>query len=197
MAATAFAQETITLQVAVKHPVLLPGQAQTVTVSAFFEPGMWQPAIWDTNGGTGQSGFVRGFAEAFLDLRNRGNAQTGVFSDFNVNLSPFGSPGTVKPSGEVEGIFAFQFEPADESNPIWLWRATWTPTDYTPRTVSLETAARNRPQMFIWIPGISSYPYDAWDPITSEVSFDVVPAPGLPATLLMLGASIARRPGRR
>ena len=171
------AQETVRLEIAYEHNVLTPGQAQTISVFAHFEPGLGATVPWNTPPGTGQMGHVVAFAEAKFHLMNLGNAESGLFSNLALNPLLFGSIGATSSGGSVLGVHAYQWENLSTlANPILLWQATWTPTDYSARTVSLETSATSNPFIFLDI-GLSSLAADEWTPLNVQRSFQIIPSP--------------------
>lgn len=183
-------QETVTFDVRFEHAVLAPGQVQTISVWALFEPGVGTQVPWNTLGGTGQLGFVEGFASAWFDLRDVDGLDTGQWSGLQIAHPLFGLPGTPQPDGSVTGILAFQFiGPTSQANPIQLWSAHWTPLGYQPRVVSVSTVATMEPEVFLDILN-GLVVRDAWEPIHPDSSFTVIPAP---ATLLPLGAWLLMR----
>lgn len=195
-APAALAQETVTFSFEFDHAVLQPGQSQGVRVFAHFEPGVGAYVPWNTNGGTGQLGQVRGFASAEFDILNQLNANTGTYSNMFINPLLFGWPGAVQPSGSVAGIDAFQFVGImTQANPILLWAATWTPTFYDPRTVTLATQCTALPAIALDIGSTFPEP-DNWTPIDGEGSFHVVPAPGAAALMGLAGFFLRHRPRR-
>ena len=130
-------------------------------------------------------------------------ASDGLFSNAQVHLPTFGAvppsrstPGTVV-GNTVNGVFVGQVWGflsywANTQNPILAWSADWTTTDFTPRHVSLETAATTTFMIgdrFTLEPLVQLYP-QAFTPGTGVIR--VVPSPAS-ATLLVLGAVMLRR----
>jgi hypothetical protein len=191
LATSARGQKTVTLRIEYEHAVLQPGQSQTVRVWAFYEPGYGSLVPWTTPPGSGQLGFVSGLNDASLSVLSIANGETGAYSNLQINLHPLGSVGTPV-AGGVQGIFVGQFEPILVSNPIWIWSATWTPFDYSPRSVTLATQATKPVGMFLQI-GLGFPSRDEWMPIDTERSFQVVPAPGIIPLLAVVGLLAVRR----
>ncbi len=187
----AHAQETITFSIQYSSPVLTPGQSQTISVWATFAPGIGQPAVWNTNGGTGQVLPVAGFQGANFHLLNMNNGHTGTFSNLAVAPPLFGSAGTAIVGGHIFDASAGQIQPGSAANPIKLWSAQWTPVNYLPREVTFNTWPSFPPGVWLEI-GVGTGALDWWTPISISSSFQVIPAPsGL--TVLALGALITRR----
>ena len=121
------------------------------------------------------------------------NAQTYLWG-------PGFTPGTVMGSG-VGGVFVGQIWGfagfvANPQNPILAWSADWTTTDFTPRTVSLDT--RNTTTFEIGTNGghvltlnlLELYP-QGFTPGMGVIR--VVPSPVSATPLLVLGAVMLRR----
>ncbi|MFG0283973.1 MAG: hypothetical protein ACF8R7_06080, partial [Phycisphaerales bacterium JB039] len=80
---------------------------------------------------------------------------------------------------------------ADPSNPIEIWRATFTVTDFTPRTISLTTETGQ----FALYPRIPETPQPRdWHEALHEIR--VIPAPGALGVLGLGGACAVRRRAR-
>ena len=188
--AVAAGQEEVYFDIEYEHAVLQPGQAQTITVSASFAPPLGGHAIWDTHGGTGQVGQVIALNDAYFNLLNVFNAHTGVYSNPATNMSIYSFPG-IPSGGGVSMISVGQFDSIEIGNPVWLWRATWTPIDYNPRVVTLRTEAIVPIDIFLYV-GLAFEVPDAWTTFDDEASFQIVPAPGVTVTLLA-GALLAAR----
>ena len=128
-------------------------------------------------------------------------AADGEFSNAQTYLSgPGFTPGTVMGSG-VGGVFVGQIWGfagfvANPQNPILAWSADWTTTDFTPRTVSLDT--RNTTTFEIGTNGghvltlnlLELYP-QGFTPGMGVIR--VVPSPVSATPLLVLGAVMLRR----
>ena len=110
--------------------------------------------------------------------------------------------GTSTAGGGVTMIGAQQFNVvgcnASTWNPIQIWESSWTTTDFTPRSVELQSA--DTPEFMVFrvyknhqssIPDVTLYP-DQF--IHGATSFQVVPAPWIPAFALAFGfTGLARR----
>ncbi len=195
----AHSQETVTLTIEYASAVLTPGQSQTIKVWALMEPGIGQPAVWNTLGGTGQVFTVALFNAAGFNFASANNGQSGVFT--NLTLNPFlvwppaTSPGTPDGNGNVNGIVGAQFwNTGSGANPILIWSAVWTPANYDPRVVEFNTVQTILP--LVWLdPGLHPV-QDEWTPVSIPNSFQVVPVPSA-MTALALGAIFAVRRRRR
>ncbi len=128
-------------------------------------------------------------------------AGDGEFSNTRMYLSAGGfTPGTPMGSS-VSGVFVGQVwgflgTVANPQNPILAWSVDWTTTDFTPRTVSLDT--RNTTTFEIGTNGghaltlnlLELYP-QGFTPATGVIR--VVPSPASATALLVLGAPMLRR----
>jgi hypothetical protein len=104
---------------------------------------------------------------------------------------PGTTPGTVV-GPDVLGVIVGQlhFPPggiyADPSNPIAVWRATFTVSDFTPRTISIETDT-------IQFALYGGDPPPRLRPTEAAIEIQVIPAPGLAAMALGAGMVAGRR----
>ncbi len=195
------AQETVTFTIEYSSAVLTPGQSQNIEVWALMEPGIGQPAVWNTLGGSGLMGEVLGFSAAWFNFVNVNHGQSGTFSNLALNSflvnPPATSAGTPDGNGHVTGIFGFQWlgptGGGTVANPILLWSAVWTPANYDPRLVEFTTVQTIPPHIWLLV-GLGEVE-DQWAPITIPNSFQVVPAPSA-LSALALAALIGMRRGR-
>ncbi len=199
--APAAAQETVTFDIRFSEPVLTPGEAQRIEVWAILDPGVGSPAVWNTNGGVGQAGIVRGIADAQFALVNLSNGATGVFSQLTVNPQLallLSIPGMPDGRGNVPGITLLQTPLLgflNMSNPVLLWSCEWTPTDYLPRTVEFTTGVEAGPDVYLDLfPYNSPWAYaDTWSALSRNASFQVIPAPGAALQLALGVLALSRR----
>ena len=129
-------------------------------------------------------------------------ASDGLFSNPQVNLPTFGAanpgstPGTALGSS-VNGVFVGQLFGflgffANTDNPILAWSAEWTATDFTPRSVDLNTLNTSD----FWVASISNgaqtqlYP-QGFTPGAGMI--EVVPSPASAMPLVVVGAMLLRR----
>lgn len=118
-------QITVSNQITAEQPIC------TVDVWAVYEPGL--------------------FAFAGAEFELHATPDPGGFSMSNNLLEGPGTKnGKIPPSGDsVLSVLAGQIkqlplEPhLDFGNPIHIWRGKWTTTDFTPRTIELQTATLN------------------------------------------------------
>ncbi len=157
--------------------VVSPGQPST-TVEVY--------ADWDSD-------LFYAFAAAEWALRGDG---TGDFSGPTLAFSDPGQDAGTPMTGDVMDIVTgqLQFPPggifADTSDPILIWSATWSTTDFTARTVDLSTETA-RYSLYLDDTGLSS-------DVTSTVieglgRIEVIPAPASLALLGLGGLVAARR----
>ncbi|HZW09353.1 MAG TPA: hypothetical protein VFF69_05560 [Phycisphaerales bacterium] len=88
---------------------------------------------------------IVGIAGTIYDIVGVENWTTGTLTNWSRNLYPFLDEWLPDENNEFHWLEAFQLPPAfnpdfDASRPIWLYRMTWVPDDYTPRTVSVTDA---------------------------------------------------------
>ena len=164
---------TITLDLRISDPVLEPGESQHVEVWALLDP---SPPGWYWIPSKGEECEVYSLGQARLGVINLGNAETGVWSDLKANPMIFATyPGDVRANGSVENIFALQWDQAPiKGAPMFVWSATWTPDDSTPRLVRLQTSPTKPNTQWAMIHcKYGTYQYDAWTPIRTTVEFRV------------------------
>jgi MYXO-CTERM domain-containing protein len=135
-----------------------------------------------------------GYAGSIFDILGTGNWDTGSVDSFaNLVDSLATGPGDLQGNNDITGIESFQLPPFfnpsfNAANPVAIYAITWTPNDYSNRTVSLTSANHANFSVYTDTFG-TSVEY------TGDVrggSFQVVPAPASLA-LLGLGGLVARR----
>lgn len=202
LAGAACAQETVTFDIRFSDPILTPGETQQIEVWAILAPGIGGSATWNTNGGIGQAGIVKGIGGARFDLSSVSNGQTGFFTELALNpsLALFYPPSLGTPDGEgnvvgIEFVQSPYFGQLLMSSPVLLWSCTWTPSGYSPRKVDFTTHQGADPFVYLELfPYNGSWGYpDTWTPLTPSASFQVVPAPGAGALLGLGFIPLARR----
>ena len=166
------ADNSIRLEIRLSDAVLSPGEVQNIEVWAYTDPkfghSFFHPIYgWETS---------NGFGATFFDFTNRVNGETGEFVDILTSSNELAifDPG-VSQGGGVFGIIAVGHPCVFGPNPndLLVWSATWTPEDYSARTVAFETAT--------WKSAIATlhdFCYLPWPSEDSCASFKVVPAPG-------------------
>ena len=175
--AAAASAQTITYSWTVSDTELSPGESAVLTLWATMDP---MPAV--------------GFAGSIYDIMGGANWDTGTISGAtNLVDSLATGPGTFEANNDITGIEAFQLPPFfnpsyDASNPIALYELTWTPNDYTARTVDVGDANHQNNDVYVDTFGTSV----SYDGVTGSARFNVVPAPASMA-LLGLGGLVARR----
>ncbi|MDQ7014256.1 MAG: PEP-CTERM sorting domain-containing protein [Planctomycetota bacterium] len=133
-----------------------------------------------------------GFAGSIYDILGTGNFDTGTVDVYDNLLDGLTDDGTLVAGNDITGVESFQLPPAFNGdfiadNPIELYNITWTPNDYSGRTVSGGT---NHINFDVYTDSFgTSVPYTG---DVSGFSFDVVPAPASVA-LLGLGGLVAVR----
>jgi len=156
--------------------IIEPGESALLTLSAAMDPG------------------AVGFAGSIYDITGVAFWDTGTVDSYeNLVDSLSTGPGTLMGNNDIQGIEAFQlppfFNPAfDASNPIAIYAITWTPSDYTARTVEVADANHLNNDVYTDDFGSST----GYQGIAGAARFNVVPAPASLA-LLGLGGLVARR----
>ena len=155
-----------------------PGESAMLTLSASMDPD--------------QSGTDGGFAGSIYEILGGTNWDTGVVAVHDNLLDALTDDGTLV-GNDVTGIESFQlplfFNPFfDASNPIDIYKITWTPNDYTARSVDVSDANHQNNDVYTDNFG-TSIPYTA---VINGANFQVVPAPASMA-LLGLGGFVATR----
>ncbi len=131
--------------VASPNSVLDPGEGARIHVSVEIAPGIGAPATYTAPPAPG-IGTIAGLGSIFFDLVQT-NAQGGTWSVL-ARPSPWtlGGAGTGNADGSLSAAQAAQFvvpnNAATSTNPVAnIWRGTWTPASYTPRTVRFLAAS--------------------------------------------------------
>ncbi len=154
--------------------IIEPGESALLSMWASMDPG------------------ATGFAGSIYDIMGTGNFDTGTVDVFDNLLDALTDDGTLGAGNNITGVESFQLPPAFNGdfiadNPIQLYNITWTPNDYSNRTVSGGTTHINF--------DVYTDDFGTSVPYTGDVSgfrFDVVPAPASVA-LLGLGGLVAVR----
>ncbi len=155
--------------------VIEPGESALLTMSGTMDPG------------------ATGFAGSIFDIIGVSNWDTGTVDAYENMLDALTGPGNLQGNNDITGIEAFQLPPLfnpqfDASNPITLYKITWTPSDYSARTVDVVDGNHLNNDVYTDTFG-TSVPYQG---VTGRASFQVVPAPASMA-LLGLGGLVAGR----
>ena len=158
--------------------VIEPGESAMLTLSAAMDPD--------------QSGTDGGFAGSIYEILGGTNWDTGTLAAHNNLLNALTDDGTLV-GNDITNIESFQlplfFNPFfDASNPIDIYKITWTPNDYSARSVDVSDANHQNNDVYTDNFG-TSIPYTA---VVNGASFQVVPAPASMA-LLGLGGLVATR----
>ncbi len=138
------------------------------------------------------------FAAAWFDAA-ASDDPFGEFSDPYSVLHTLGTfNGEIQPGGDlithiIPGQVQFPVGEfvSDTSNPILIWRATWSTTDFSPRTINLHTITK-RFSLYLDYDGNNE---DFYGPGFEEAvgTIKVVPAPAAWAALLVMGVGVRRR----
>lgn len=192
--------------------VIEPGENALVSLHLSFRPEVGGSAIWNSNGGNGQIGTVAGLELVVCQMPAIANLNTGVWvgvayaPGFNLNVSPAIGPGNGLDFIEF-GQFPLTGGPAPSPrNDDWFFRATWRPTDYTPRVVSFgfEMYAPPPASPLILLDvgetspgGAIIYRPDTWGYNNPRGMFTVVPSPAAWLLLTIACGSRARRTRRK
>ena len=158
--------------------IIEPGESAMLTLSALMDPD--------------QSANDGGFAGSIYEILGGTNWDTGVVAVHDNLLDALTDDGTLV-GNDITNIESFQlplfFNPFfDASNPIDIYKITWTPNDYSSRTVEVSDANHQNNDVYTDNFG-TSIPYQA---VVNGASFRVVPAPASLA-LLGLGGLVANR----
>jgi hypothetical protein len=180
LAAAASAQGTLTYSWSVSDTgngdgKIEPGESALLTMTGTMDPG------------------ATGFAGSIFDIVGVSNWDTGTVDVYENHLDALTGPGDLQGNNDILTIEAFQLPPLfnpdfDASNPITLYSITWTPADYTARTVTVGDTNHLNNDVYTDDFG-TSVPYDG---VAGQATFDVVPAPASLA-LLGLGGLVAGR----
>ncbi|MDQ7014257.1 MAG: PEP-CTERM sorting domain-containing protein [Planctomycetota bacterium] len=155
--------------------IIEPGESALLTMIATMDPG------------------ATGFAGSIYDIIGGMNWDTGSVDSYVNSLKDLTDDGTLQANGDITTIESFQLPPAFNGNfisdnPIELYNITWTPNDYSARTVEVGDANHLNNDVYTDDFG-TSIPYAGVD---GTASFSVVPAPASMA-LLGLGGLVATR----
>ena len=180
IAAAAAAQNTLTYSWSVgdtgdNDGVIEPGEAALLVLRGTMAPS------------------ATGFAGSIYEILGGANWTTGTVSSFTNHLKALTDDGDLQGNGDIKNIESFQLPPLfnpqfDASNPIKLYSITWTPANYTARSVSVSDANHQNNDVYVDTFG-SSVPYTG---IAGSATFNVVPTPASLA-LLGLGGLVAGR----
>ena len=134
-----------------------------------------------------------GFAGSIYDIIGGANWDTGSVDSYVNRLNELTDDGALQANGDILLIESFQLPSAFNGNyvsdnPIELYYITWTPADYTARTVSVGDANHLNNSVYTDSFGTSV----EYSGVAGSTSFDVVPAPASMA-LLGLGGLVAGR----
>jgi hypothetical protein len=134
-----------------------------------------------------------GFAGSIYEIIGQSNWDTGTVDSFENMLDDLTGPGVLQGNNDITAIESFQLPPLfnpnfDASNPITLYQITWTPSDFTARTVSV--GDRNHLNNDVYTDDFGSSV--AYTGVEGTATFEVVPAPASIA-LMGLGALVAGR----
>lgn len=182
IAAAASAQGTMTMDWTVSDTgngdgIIEPGESALLALSATMNP---MPQV--------------GYGGSIFDIIGTSNWNTGTVDSYlNLIDSLATGPGTLGGNNDITAIESFQLPPFfnpnyNSSNPITIYTITWTPSDYTGRTVSLTSANHANFSVYVDTFGGNA----EYSGVVNGARFDVVPAPASLA-LLGLGALVARR----
>jgi len=155
--------------------IIEPGESALLTMSARMDPA------------------AAGFAGSIYDIIGGANWDTGSVDSYVNRLNELTDNGALQANGDILLIESFQLPSAFNGNfvsdnPIELYYITWTPADYSARTVSVGDA--NHLNNSVYTDGFgTSVEYSG---VAGSASFDVVPAPASMA-LLGLGGLVAGR----
>ncbi|HZW11328.1 MAG TPA: hypothetical protein VFF69_15600 [Phycisphaerales bacterium] len=136
-----------------------------------------------------------GIAGSIYDIRGIENWDTGEITSYSHLLSAFGEV-SIQSNNDIVFIESFQLPPAfnrnfDASNPVELFRITWTASDFSARTVELGDANHLNNDVYTDEFG-SSVPYEG---VPGVAEFTIaIPGPG---GLLLLGLGALGRRVRR
>lgn len=151
----------------------------TVEVWAHFDPGYYAfaGAQWDVTA----SADVGGFSDAFSILNTYGTSDGNISQDGDFIAHII--------AGQLQFPLGNYF--ADTTNPILVWKATWSTDFFKPRSVNISTATQ---KCFLYLDdsGLSNDFYD--DAFQEAIgSIQVVPAPAAGALLGVLALTVRRR----
>lgn len=190
--------QSMSLEVRVQHPIVSPGQVQTIELWAEYGPVGTVPCP-----GCPKPCPILGFAFSHCDLLNARHGETGVFEDiWQSPFLPLSQPGLPTPDGDVVGIVGGQWHQDNNpfyqgQNPILIWAATWRPETYTFRHVEFTVQPTLTSSIWASCPPQSGYFLVFCERAGSSASFTVIPAPGSAAALSVLVPMLALRSRRR
>ena len=180
LAAVASAQNVLTYSWSVSdtgnaNGVIEPGESALLTMKGTMAPG------------------ATGFAGSIYQILGGTNWNTGSVDSYDNLLDALTNDGVLQGNGDITGIESFQLPPLfnpffDASNPITLYKITWTPADYSARTVEVGDANHLNSDVYTDTSG-TSVPYQT---VAGTARFNVVPAPASMA-LIGLGGLVATR----
>jgi MYXO-CTERM domain-containing protein len=155
--------------------IIEPGESALLTMVGTMDPG------------------ATGFAGSIYEVRGVSNWDTGAVASYTNHLKDLTNDGVLQANGDILAIESFQLPSAfnpnfDASNPITLYSITWTPNDYSNRTVEVGDANHLNNDVYTDNFGTSV----SYTGVTGGASFQVVPAPASMA-LLGLGGLVAGR----
>jgi len=189
--------------------IIEPGEDAMVYLHASFRPGVGGTAIWDTHGGTGQTGTVAGLGQVYFSLIGTRNLDSGSWGWQDLSpvpgfaLSPGGiiEPGTYNLINMIFGQYIPIGATPNPRNDDWFFRARWHPDDYTPRDVTFRFQnefSEGWPTVILDAGfrdpfGNIEYRGDRWTFNEPAGGFVVVPGPASWAVVLVAGGLISRR----
>ncbi len=184
-----------------QNGVIEPGEAALFTVTADMKAdginSVGTPVFWN-------QGWVWGtlyaLGSAQFDLISLAYGHTGTWSQMAVTPSLYAGgnfQGTPQPDGSVYQVGASQLVilphmPGDQRDPIPLWTALWTPSDYAPRDVAYTTIA-DYSEVYVDVPS-AGLVGESFYPIQGSVVFTIIPSSSGCAVLVLAAClSHARR----
>ena len=134
-----------------------------------------------------------GFAGSIYQILGDAEWAAGSVDSYDNLLDALTNDGVLQGNGDITGIESFQLPPLfnpffDASNPIALYKITWTPASYDGQTVVVGDANHLNNDVYTDTSG-TSIPYDG---VAGTATFQVAPAPASMA-LLGLGGLVATR----
>lgn len=192
--------------------VVEPGEDALISLYVSLQPGIGGPAIWNTQGGSGQPGLVGGVQIVYFDLLGTSALDTGTWIGPLMRapgfaLTPVGhiDPETNDLVKMIFGQYPSSLAPANPRNNDWFFRARWRPDGYAQRhvgfvfrnvseiggpTALLDVGLRDPENNILWV-------IDDWGHTHSPGGFLVVPSPSLGAWWLVGSLLWSRRPSRK
>ncbi len=175
--------------------IVEPGEVVDLRVTAEFWPPVGTQTLWNNYpGSAGVPGPVYGFAGSEIDVIGVRGSDTGTLL-FEVP-APFamGAPGTLVPATQsVAGSSAGQLVwlpilPGSQANPVLIFTGTWSPADYTPRTLEYRVDPSIGVIYLLFNQCYGEYTINSG----SSASISIVPGPG-PWLVLGVGGWLAPR----